>query len=616
MGRARGGHDRGVAGFSVWAPYRERVRVVVAGTAHEMSRSDDGWWHADVPGVGDLDYAFLLDDDPTPLPDPRSTWQPAGVHKPSRPYDQSAFRWTDDAWTGRALPGSVLYELHVGTFTPDGTFDAAIERLEHLVELGVDLVEVLPVNAVDGPRNWGYDGVGWYAVTENYGGPDGFKRFVDACHARGLGVVLDVVYNHLGPSGAYLGRFGPYFAGRNIWGPALNLDGPLSDEVRRYVIDNAVMWLRDYHVDGLRLDAVHALVDHRATHLLEELVVEVRALEAHVRRPLALIAESDLNDPRLVTAREGGGFGLDAQWDDDIHHALHTALTGESHGYYADFAAAGLSALAATLTHAYFHAGGTSTFRRRRHGRPVDVTRVPGHRFLAYLQDHDQVGNRATGDRISATLSPGLLACGAALVLTSPFTPMIFMGEEWGAGTPWQFFSYFPDPQLREQIREGRFAEFAAHGWPGRDSGVPVPDPNDERTFARSRLDWTELGKEQHRWVLDMYRQLIALRRTRAELADPWLWRVEVEVDQAARTVLVHRRGLRVAVNLGGKPARLPTDRPIVEVLLASDDAALAEDGVLTLPAESFAIARTALDPPDRPRRSERRPEPGGPGSG
>ncbi len=590
--------------FSVWAPYRERVRVVVAGTTQEMSRSNDGWWHAELPadagGPVDTDYAFLLDDDPTPLPDPRSAWQPNGVHAPTRTYDHAAFDWTDDRWTGRALPGSVLYELHIGTFTPGGTFEAAIERLDHLVELGVDLVEVMPINAVDGPRNWGYDGVGWFAVTENYGGPDAFKRFVDACHERGLGVVLDVVYNHLGPSGAYLGRFGPYFAGRNIWGPSLNLDGPLSDEVRRYVIDNALMWLRDYHVDGLRLDAVHALVDHRATHLLEELAVEVQALEAHLRRPVSLIAESDLNDPRLVTAREGGGFGLDAQWDDDIHHALHTALTGESYGYYADFAHGGLETLADTLTHAYFHAGGTSTFRRRRHGRPVDVTRIPGYRFLAYLQDHDQVGNRATGDRISATLSPGLLACGAALVLTAPFTPMIFMGEEWGAETPWQFFSYFPDPQLREQIRDGRFAEFAAHGWPGRDSGVPVPDPNDEQTFIRSRLDWSELGKEKHRWLLDIYRRLIELRRTSAELTDPWLWRVRVSVDDAARTVVVHRGGVRIAVNLGPEPVRLAMDRPITALLLASGDAHVGEGGVLTLPAESFAVGRAADRPPDQ----------------
>ena len=284
--------------FAVWAPQRDRVRLVVDGTPHPMTRDGAGWWRTAVDASPATPYAFLLDDDDTALPDPRSRWQPDGVHAAGRVYDEQGFFWTDRSWTGKQLPGSVVYELHIGTFTPGGTFASAVERLDHLAELGVDLVEVLPVNAVDGPRNWGYDGVGWYAVTENYGGPDAFKHFVDACHARDMGVVLDVVYNHLGPSGAYLDRFGPYFAGSTIWGPTLNLDGAHSEPVRRYVIDNALMWLRDFHVDGLRLDAVHALRDTRATHLLEQLAVEVEALSTHVGRPLSLIAESDLNDPR------------------------------------------------------------------------------------------------------------------------------------------------------------------------------------------------------------------------------------------------------------------------------------------------------------------------------
>src|SRR5262245_36640855 len=324
--------------FSVWAPERDRVRLAIGPAVHDMTRDDRGWWHADAPGT---DYAFLLDDDETPLPDPRSRWQPAGVHGPSRRYSHDTFDWTDDGWTGRQLAGGVIYELHVGTFTSRGTFDAALGHPAHLVGLGVDFVEVLPVNAFDGTAGWGYDGVAWGAVHEPYGGPDAFKRFVDACHARGLGVLLDVVYNHLGPSGAYLDRFGPYFAGRTIWGPALNLDGPLSDEVRRYVLDNALSWLRDYHLDGLRLDAVHALTDKRATHILEELASEVDALSAGLRRTLSLIAESDLNDPKLVTSRDAHGYGLEAQWCDDIHHALHVALTGEVDGYYADFGTPG-----------------------------------------------------------------------------------------------------------------------------------------------------------------------------------------------------------------------------------------------------------------------------------
>ncbi|MBO0873367.1 MAG: malto-oligosyltrehalose trehalohydrolase [Pseudonocardia sp.] len=571
--------------FEVWAPGKARVRVDVDGARHELTPAEDGWWRVEVPAAGPGSrYSYLLDDDPTPLPDPRSLRQPEGVHRPSAVYRPGTHAWTDHGWSGRALPGSVLYELHIGTFTSAGSFDAAIERLDHLAQLGVDLVEVLPVNAVDAPRNWGYDGVLWYAVTENYGGPEAFCRFVDACHARGLGVVLDVVYNHLGPSGAYLDRFGPYFRGHNIWGPSLNLDGPGSDQVRRYVIENALMWLRDFHVDGLRLDAVHALRDTRAVHVLEELAVEVAAVEAHVRRPLTLIAESDLNDPRLVTAREGGGYGLHAQWNDDVHHQLHATLTGERQGYYADFGT--LPGLADTLRGAYFHAGTWSSFRRRHHGRPVDTARIPGHRFLAYLQNHDQIGNRATGDRISASLSPGLLACGAALVLCSPYTPMLFMGEEWGARTPWLFFSYFPDAELRENVRLGRIEEFAEHGW---DAAATVPDPNAESTFTESRLDWSELNAEPHATLLRTYRRLIALRRARPELSDPWLDRMGVDVDEGARTVVLVRGSLRVVVNLGVGEVRVALGRPVREVLLASEGAV--DDGTgLGVPAESFAV--------------------------
>jgi maltooligosyltrehalose trehalohydrolase len=572
--------------FTVWAPSRERVRVRVDGADHEMTSGDGGWWHADVSGT---DYAFLLGDDGEPgqkaLPDPRSLWQPDGVHGPSRVYDHDAFEWTDQAWTGRALPGSVLYELHIGTFTPGGTFDSAIERLDHLVDLGISLVEVMPVNSFDGVAGWGYDGVLWGAVHEPYGGPDGFKRLVDACHARGLGVVLDVVYNPLGPSGAYLGDFGPYFAGQNDWGPGLNLDGPDSDEVRRYVIDNALGWLRDFHVDGLRLDAVHALVDRRAIHLLEQLAVEVEALAAAVRRPLTLIAESDMNNPKLVTARDGGGDGLQAQWSDDLHHCLHVALTGESEGYYKDFATP--DALARTLREVFFHAGTWSSFRGRTHGRPVDTHRIPGHRFLAYLQNHDQVGNRATGDRLSRAVSPGLLACGAAIVFCSPYTPMIFMGEEWAASTPWQFFASFPDPELAEAVRTGRRREFGRHGWGESD----VPDPMDPATVERSRLDWSEPAQPAHAAMLALYRSLIALRRERPELSDPALDRFDVTGIDDSRIIL--RRGaLCLVCNLGNE-ARNVLVGPVAEILLASGDA-VPDGSLLHVPAESFVLVEIA----------------------
>jgi maltooligosyltrehalose trehalohydrolase len=514
---AETGQDRTVAEFEVWAPQCERVRVLADGTVHPMTRDEAGWWRADVasarPGTA---YSFLLDDDPTPLPDPRSLRQPTGVHGSSRVYDMDSFIWTDRSWTGRQLAGSVLYELHIGTFTPGGTFGSAIERLDHLVELGVDLVEVLPVNAVDGPRNWGYDGVGWYAVTENYGGPDSFKRFVDACHARGMGVVLDVVYNHLGPSGAYLDRFGPYFAGSNIWGPSINLDGAQSETVRRYVIDNALMWLRDFHVDGLRLDAVHALHDDRATHLLEQLAIEVESLSTHLGRPLSLIAESDRNDPHTVTPREAGGYGLHAQWCDDIHHCLHSALTGEAQGYYADFASAGLTGLAHVFCRAFLHEGTWSSFRQRNHGAPVDTHRTPGHRFVAFLQNHDQIGNRAFGERLSHLVSPERLSLARAIFLLSPQIPLLFMGEEWAASTPFQFFVDFEnDPDLAKAVREGRrgeFAHFKAFADP--EASQRIPDPTDRATFERSRIDWAETERPPHREVMAETRALLELRRT------------------------------------------------------------------------------------------------------
>jgi maltooligosyltrehalose trehalohydrolase len=562
--------------FSVWAPRQERVQVRVDGVDHDMTSGAGGWWSADVAGT---DYSFVLDGEP--LPDPRSLWQPEGVHGPSRRYDHGAFSWTDQRWTGRALPGSVIYELHIGTFTSGGTFDSAIAKLDHLVDLGITLVEVMPVNSFDGTAGWGYDGVLWGAVHEPYGGPDGFKRFVDACHARNLGVLLDVVYNHLGPSGAYLDRFGPYFAGQNDWGPGLNLDGADSDEVRRYVIDNALGWLRDFHVDGLRLDAVHALVDRRAVHLLEQLAVEVDALAASVGRPLSLIAESDLNDAKLVTAREAGGYGLQAQWSDDLHHCLHVALSGETSGYYADFAAPG--ALARTLRDVFFHAGTWSSFRGRVHGRPVDTSTLPGYRFLGYLQNHDQIGNRAVGDRLSATVSAGLLGVGAAIVLCSPYTPMIFMGEEWGARTPWQFFASFPDPQLAEAVRTGRRQEFGRHGW----GEAEVPDPMDPATVARSTLRWSELDEPDHAASHQLYRSLIALRRKHSALSDPRLDRFVV--DHGDAWLVLHRGDLRVVCNLGAEAVDVPVGRG--EVLLANGDAVLSDTG-LTLAAESFAVVQ------------------------
>ncbi|MEV4351893.1 malto-oligosyltrehalose trehalohydrolase [Actinoplanes sp. NPDC049596] len=570
--------------FEVWAPEKS-VRLRIGEDVLDMERGDDGWWRLDVPSAGPgTDYAYVLPDNETPLPDPRSRWQPQGVHAASRVYDDAAFAWTDKAWTGRQLPGSVLYELHVGTYTPEGTFDAAIERLDHLVELGVDLVELLPVNSFNGEYNWGYDGVCWYAPHEVYGGPDGLKRFVDAAHNKGLGVVLDVVYNHFGPSGAYAPMFAPYLssAGSNPWGDSINLDGPHADGVRRYIIDSALMWLRDYHVDALRLDAVHALVDHSAINLLEQLTVEVESLSTHVNRPLSLIAESDLNDAKLITPREAGGFGLQGQWADDVHHALHTLLTGERQGYYADFGS--LDCLQTVLEGAFFHANTWSSFRQRHHGRPVNRALIPGHRFVTYLQNHDQIGNRAIGDRISATLSPGLLKIGATLLFTSPFTPMLFMGEEWAASSPWQFFTSHPEPELAAAVQNGRRREFAEHGW----AEAEVPDPQDPSTFQRSKLDWDELGKPGHAAILDFYRKLIALRRSRADLSDPRL--DQVEVWHGDHHLVMKRGRCAVAVNLASAPQTVSLRDTPSKVLLASSEGVVLQRDRVELPAETAVV--------------------------
>ncbi|MCX4749717.1 malto-oligosyltrehalose trehalohydrolase [Kitasatospora sp. NBC_01287] len=538
---------RAVVEYRVWAPTAERVEVEVDGTAHPLAPGEGGWWQGEAPaGQG---YGFRLDG-ARALPDPRSARLPDGPDGLSRAVDHAAFRWSDTDWHGRPLPGAVVYELHIGTFTPAGTFAGAIERLDHLVELGVDFVELLPVCPFPGRHGWGYDGVAPWAVHEPYGGPEGLKRFVDAAHREGLGVILDVVHNHLGPSGNYLPAFGPYFTERHQtpWGAAVNLDAPGSDEVRAYLRGSALAWLRDYRIDGLRLDAVHALVDDRATHFLEELATAVERLAAELNRPLFLIGESDLNDPRLVTPRQAGGLGLGAQWSDDFHHALHAAATGERQGYYADFGRAPLAALARTLTRGWFHDGTFSSFRGRHHGRPFPP--AEGHRLLGYAQTHDQIGNRARGDRLTA----GQLALTAPLVLTSPFTPMLFMGEEWGAATPWQYFTDHTDPDLAQAVRQGRRREFTAFGWAAEE----VPDPQDRATVLRSTLDWSEPRSGEHAELLRWYRRLIRLRREHPALLDPDLSTVRVDFDEAAGQLTVHRGGFRVAVNFGEKPGEAP----------------------------------------------------------
>lgn len=572
--------------FSVWVPAGQRVELVLGQRRLAMHPGAGGWWRRRVDDAGPgTRYAFSVDGRP-PRPDPRSACQPDGVHGPSAVVDHRAFDWHDTGWRGAPLPGAVLYELHVGTFTPEGTFDAAIERLDHLAGLGVDAIELLPVAEFPGVRGWGYDGVDLYAPHHAYGGPEGLKRLVDGCHQRGISVIMDVVYNHLGPAGNYLAEFGPYFSQRHQtnWGAAVNLDGPGSDQVRRFIVDNAVMWLRDYHCDGLRLDAVHALVDDSAVHLLEQLATEIAALAAHLRRTLFLIAESDLNDPKFVRSRDAGGYGLDAAWADEWHHALHAVLTGDRSGYYEDFGP--LELLAKALRQGWVYDGTWSPHRRRVHGRsPAGLS---GQQFVVCTQNHDQIGNRAVGDRLATLTSPGRLRIAAALLLAGPFVPLLFQGEEWGATSPFQYFTDHEDPKLGQAVSDGRRREFAAFGW----DPAQVPDPQDPATFTRSKLDWTEAGQPPHAALLSWYRRLIKLRKQIPALTDGRLDRVSVDWvdwDGDHAGLMLRRAPVTVVTNLGSADWVVPLGSA-ARLLAVSDPGITHSDGTLLLPPDTVGI--------------------------
>ena len=547
--------------FTVWAPKAQKVEIYIEEPidgqhktyALPMEKQDtDGVWTVAVenarPG---LRYGYLLDGE-GPFPDPCSPWQPDGVHGLSRYLNHANFAWSDGNFQAGPLASAVIYELHIGTFTPDGTFDAAILKLDYLKELGITHLELLPVAEFPGRRGWGYDGVDLYAPEHEYGGPEGLKRLVDACHTRGLAVILDVVYNHLGPSGNYLEKFGPFHSQMHntAWGQAMNFDGPGSDGVRQFFIENARMWLRDYHIDGLRLDAVHAIIDSSAMHFLEELSESIRELEIEVGRHLVLIAESDLNDPRVVTRTELGGYGIDAQWSDDFHHALHVLLTGEQTGYYADYTP--WDDLCKVMDDVFVYNGTYAPTRQRRHGRRVGT--LPGYKFLGYIQNHDQVGNRAQGDRISHLVGVEKAKIAAALVLTAPFVPMLFMGEEWAASTPFQYFSDHQEEDLARAVSEGRRSEFSAFGWKPED----VPDPQQGDTYERSKLNWMEQFEEPHATMLAWYRQLIALRRKFPILMNGDIEHCTVTEDPDDGWLILHRGPVRVACNLTDSPQRIP----------------------------------------------------------
>jgi maltooligosyltrehalose trehalohydrolase len=589
--------DPSLGGARVWAPRAREVVLHIDGEAAgvPMRPTAGGWWAASRAVRAGEDYGYIVDGE-GPFPDPRSPFQPCGVHALSRAIDHAAFTWTDATWQPSPLSAALIYEVHVGTFTNEGTFDGALARLSHLVDLGVTHVQLMPVCEFPGDRGWGYDGVDLFAPHHHYGGPDGLKRFVDACHAHRLAVILDVVYNHLGPNGNYLSRFAPYFTDRHRtpWGDAVNLDADGSDEVRQFFCDNAVMWLRDYHVDGLRLDAVHTLIDTSATHFLEQLAGEVARLEASLGRHLVLIAESDLNDPRVVRSPEAGGFGFDAHWSDDFHHALHSVITGERSGYYEDFGT--ISHLARALRDVYVYAGSHSAHRGRVHGRvPYGL---PGWRFIVAAQNHDQVGNRARGERLSHLTSPGRLTIAAAIVFASPFVPMLFQGEEWGASSPFQYFTAHEDEELGARVREGRRREFAAFGWNPSD----VPDPQSPDTYERSRLRWDEIRDTAHGALLEWYRRLIALRRQRPSLRDGDYRATHVAFDEQAQWLVVRRSEIAVVCNLGAESQAIPLPAGDHALLLAPAPGAEIHGESVHLPPEFVAIVETRADrvPPAR----------------
>ncbi len=553
--------------LTVWAPEAERVDLVLGEQRIALERTTGGYWQTDTTAEMSHGYFFSVDGS-APMPDPRSRWQPAGVHGPSHAVEAAALGGVQGGNDFQAAPleEAVIYELHLGTFTPEGTYAAAQAKLPHLVELGVTHLELMPLASFPGARGWGYDGVDLYAPFPAYGTPSELAAFIRACHALKLAVLLDVVYNHLGPDGNYLGQYGPYFTDRckTGWGAAINYDGRDSDEVRRFVIDNALMWLRDYGFDGLRLDAVHAIFSFEAVHVLEEMSSAVQELSKQLGRPFVLIAESDLNDPRMIIPASEGGHGLDAHWVDDFHHAIHRYFTGETDGYYADFE--GLKDVAAALRDGYVYQGQYSVHRKRRHGRPPVGARP--HQLVVCAQNHDQVGNRAQGERLSMLLKMPQLKAVAAITILSPFVPLLFQGEEWGAQTPFLYFTDHQDPELGRLVAEGRSKEFRDFRWQGA-----VPNPQDIETFTRSKLNWAELAEPRHAELAQWYRKLIRLRRDKvvvpgegAVAAD----KAAVNFDGSAEWLTFVHNGVLAVFNFSGRAQPVPLPHGEWALVLAS----------------------------------------------
>ncbi|HYH08962.1 MAG TPA: malto-oligosyltrehalose trehalohydrolase [Thermoanaerobaculia bacterium] len=573
--------------FRVWAPDRERVELHIVAPSDRrvpMQKGVNGYHEAVVDDCAEgTRYMYVLDGG-AERPDPASRLQPEGVHGPSEVVG-SDFQWHDEGWTGVGLEDYVVYELHVGTFTQEGTFDSAIEKLDYLKELGVTAVELLPVAQFPGGRNWGYDGTYVGAVQNTYGGPRALKRLVDACHQRGMAVLLDVVYNHLGPEGNYLGEYGPYFTDRykTPWGLALNFDGAHSDDVRWYFIHSALQFVDEFHFDGLRVDAVHAIVDHSAEPFLQDLCTAVRNRAEKLGRRIYTIAESDLNDPRVISPAEEFGMGFDSQWADDFHHSMHTLLTGEQDGYYQGFPPR-VSNLAHVFTTGYLYVGQHSVYRGRKYG--LKPRTKNGAQFVISMQNHDQVGNRMLGDRIASFASVEKVRLAAAATILAPFVPMLFMGEEYGEKSPFQYFTSHSDKELIEAVRKGRREEFDDFAWQGE-----APDPHDEETFRRSKLNWGQLDSDEHQSVLRLYKQLLQLRRDTPALRALDLSSVEVHADDA-RGVLVVRRGGAVLLGFNFSDEAQTVDVPFANgswrPLL--DTGSTVDGGHVALPPWAFAL--------------------------
>jgi maltooligosyltrehalose trehalohydrolase len=544
-------HVDGQCRFLLWAPNAGRVEVHIVAPMERLvplAMKECGYYEAVVQDVAPGSRYFYRLDGVKERPDPASRLQPAGVHGPSQVVDLISFQWQDREWPGSPLEEYVICELHVGTYSSQGTFDAIIPYLDQLTELGVTALEIMPVAQFPGERNWGYDGAFPFAVQNSYGGPAGLQRLVNACHQRGLAIILDVVYNHLGPEGNYLADFGPYFTDhyRTPWGPSLNFDGPYSDQVRRFFVENALYWVTDLHVDALRLDAIHGIVDLSAQPFLAELTHAVHEEAKRVGRRIYLIAESNLNDARVIQPLEAAGYGFDAQWNDDFHHALHVLLTGEKTGYYRDFGE--LDHLAKAFREGFVYSGAYSAYRKRRHGN--SSRDIPASRFVVFAQNHDQVGNRMRGDRLSCLVRFEALKLAAGTVILSPFVPLLFMGEEYGETAPFQYFTSHSDPSLVEAVRRGRQEEFAAFEWPG-----DAPDPQAESSFLDCKLDLALRGREPHKTLWEFHQELIKLRQHRSALRQLSKQHTEVRALSPKRMLAVRRwsesEDLVIAFNFG-----------------------------------------------------------------